>query len=124
MPLELVSGERVITSREQLQSNRVGVASRGTATRESDSYKSCWFMRADFEKISATSLHPHSNHNDLVAPDSEDERVSNADSYVGSDIESGLEQETSELPQSQPSRLHRAVRTEVRFFFDDFPSNL
>ena len=65
----------------------------------------------DFEKISDPRLQPH---HELVAPDSEDECVSNADSYVETEVDSSLEQDAFEPTQSQPSRLHQAVRTEVR----------
>ena len=64
----------------------------------------------DFEKISDPHLQPHHK---LVAPNLEDERVSNADSYVETKVDLSLEQDTSKPTQSQPSRLHQAVRTEV-----------
>jgi len=66
----------------------------------------------------ATSLHrrPRSNDDDLVIPDSEDERISNADSYVETEVDSSPEEDTSEATQSRPSRLHRAVAIEACFF--------
>ena len=69
-------------------------------------------LTTDFEKFSDPHLQPH---HDPVASDLDDERVSNADSYVETEIDSSLEQDISELAKSQPSRLHQAVRTEVRF---------
>jgi hypothetical protein len=98
------------------QSRGVGV-NRVQRRGESDAYKSRWFMDADFEKISATSLDPlprRREQNDPVVADSEDEHISNAESYVETDVDSSVEQNTSELAQSQPSRLHQAVRIEVR----------
>jgi len=71
---------------------------------------------SDFEKISATPIDPRPRRrepDDSVAADSEDEHISNADSYVETDVDLSLEQNTDELAQSQPSRLHQAVRTEV-----------
>ena len=59
-------------------------------------------------------VHPRREHNDLVVPDSEDERISNADSYVETEVDSSPEQDTLAPSQIRPSRLHQAVRTEVR----------
>ena len=57
-----------------------------TSRSESDAYKSCFLLNADFEKFSSatstsTSLH-HSEYNGPEVPDSEDEHVSNPESYV------------------------------------------
>jgi hypothetical protein len=69
------------------------------------------------KKFSVTSFQPHRKHprrehDDPIVPDSEDERISNADSYVETEVDSSPEQDT--LAQTRPSRLHQAVRTEVR----------
>jgi hypothetical protein len=64
------------------------------------------------KKISVTSFQPRRKHDDPIVPDSEDERISNADSYVETEVDSSPEQDT--LAQTRPSRLHQAVRTEVR----------
>ena len=123
MPLRLISGgERVVAS----GTSGVGVMSRITAAtrsrRESDAYKSCWFMTLTFKKNSATSCRPrhsHSNDDTSVASDS-DECVSNAGSYAETEVDSSPEQDMLEDTQSQPSRLHLAVRNEVYFFLTTF----
>ena len=74
-------------------------------------------LNTDFEKFSSatststltshpTSHHRHHEHDDHEVPDSEDECISNADSYVETKVDSSLEQNTSELARSRPSRLH------------------
>jgi hypothetical protein len=114
MPLELISGEVVpLASGRQLSD--IGVANLSSRGESQQTLTNCveHVRYADFEKISATSsLHPHPRREDLIVPDSEDERVSNADSYAEMEVDSSLEQDTS--TQTRPSRLHRAVRTEVR----------
>ena len=81
-------------------------------------------LNADFEIFSSatstststshpTSHHRRREHDDHEVPDSEDECISNADSYMETEVDSSLEQDTSELAQSRPSRLHQTVRVEV-----------
>ncbi|KAN0109142.1 hypothetical protein V8E52_009573 [Russula decolorans] len=64
--------------------------------------------RSEFRRI--TSFQPRREHDDPIVPDSEDEHISNADSYVETEVDSSPEQDT--LAQTRPSRLHQAVRTE------------
>jgi hypothetical protein len=91
-------------------------------SKQTTAYKS-WYA-ADFEKISvavkfsATSLPPRHKRreqgDDLIVSDSEDERVSNAASYVETEVDSSIEQDTPEPTRTRPSRLQQAVRNEVR----------
>ena len=74
-------------------------------------------LNTDFEKFSSatstsTSLR-HSEYDSPEVPDSEDEHVSNPESYVETKVDSSLEQDFYELPQSQSSRLHRMVTIKV-----------
>ncbi|KAN0105563.1 hypothetical protein V8E52_010914 [Russula decolorans] len=92
MPLELVSGEEAIGR----QSSGIGMVN-----------------RSEFRRITSFQPrreHPHREHDDPIVPDSEDEHISNADSYVETEVDSSPEQDT--LAQTRPSKLHQAVRTE------------
>ena len=51
----------------------------------------------DFEKFSDPCLQPY---HELVAPNSEDECVSNANSYVETEVNSSLKQDASEPTHS------------------------
>src|SRR5216684_794380 len=89
-----------------------------TSQSESDAYKSCFLLNADFEKFSSatltsTSLH-HSEYNSPEVPNSEDEHVSNPESYVETEVNSSLEQDFYELSQKQLSRLHQTVTIKVQ----------
>ncbi|KAN0107248.1 hypothetical protein V8E52_010357 [Russula decolorans] len=69
--------------------------------------------RSEFRRITSFQPrreHPRREHDDPIVPDSEDECISNADSYVETEVDSSPEQDT--LAQTRPSRLHQAVRTE------------
>src|SRR5258708_24901113 len=126
MPIRLVSGRESLIVGEgeqqgewQVQSSGVGKGNHNrTSQSESDAYKSCFWLNADFEKFSSasstsTSLHC-SEYDGPEVPDSEDECVSNPESYVETEVDSSLEQDFYELPQSWSSRLHRTVTIEVR----------
>src|SRR5216684_7827477 len=88
-----------------------------TSQSESDAYKSCFLLNADFEKFSSATLTStslcHSKYDGPEVPDSEDECISNPESYVETEVDSSLEQDFYELPQSRSSRLHRTVTIEV-----------
>ena len=88
-----------------------------TSRSESDAYKSCILLNADFEKFSSatstsTSLH-YSEYDGPEVLDSKDERISNPESYVETEVDSSLEQDFYELPQSWSSRLHQTVTIKV-----------
>jgi len=125
MPLRLVSGRESLIVGEgeqqgerQVQSSGVGKGNHNRTSRsESDAYKSCFLLNADFENFSsATSTSTSLRHSEYDGPevlDSEDEHVSNLESYVETEVDSSLEQDFYELPQSRSSRLHRMVTIKV-----------
>ena len=114
----MIVGEGEQQGEWQVQSSGVGKGNHNRTSRsESDAYKSCFLLNADFEKFSSatstsTSLH-RSEYDGPEVPDSEDERVSNLESYVETEVDSSLEQDFYELPQSRSSRLHRTVTIKV-----------
>ena len=77
-------------------------------------------LNADFENFSSatltstsTSHYHHCEHDNYEVPDSEDEHILNADSYMKTKVDSSLEQNMYELAQSWPSRLHQIVGIKV-----------